>query len=117
MHDDSVCRHAVEAARLILHRVDEMNATQTIPPTRLGIGLHLGVALTGNVGGGDRKEYTVIGDAVNLTARIEQATKPFQAQLLVSEQVAHALPDIEAEDLGMVELKGQAKAVRLFKIV
>ena len=117
VHDDSVCRHAVEAARLILHRVDEMNATQTIPPTRLGIGLHLGVALTGNVGGGDRKEYTVIGDAVNLAARIEQATKPFQAQLLVSEQVAHALPDIEAEDLGMVELKGQAKAVRLFKIV
>ena len=117
VHDASVCRHAVDAARLILQRVGEMNATKVIPQTRLGIGLHLGVALTGNVGGGDRKEYTVIGDVVNLAARIEQATKTFQAQLLVSEEVANAVPGIEGEDLGLVELKGQINAVRLFKLV
>jgi adenylate cyclase len=114
--DAALCQHAVEAAQVILRRVDELNASQKIPPTRLGIGLHLGLALTGNVGGADRKEYTVIGDAVNLTARIEQATKQFQAQLIISEDVARSLDGSAGEDLGLVELKGQAKPVRLFKL-
>lgn len=114
--DTGLCRNAVDASMAILRRVDEMNAAQLIPPTRLGIGLHLGVAITGNVGGGDRKEYTVIGDVVNLAARIEQATKTFQAQLLVSEEVAHSLGAHHGEDLGLVELKGQAKPARLFKL-
>jgi adenylate cyclase len=116
VNDPAVCQHAVEAAHVILRQVDAMNAAQKIPPTRLGIGLHLGVALTGNVGGGDRKEYTVIGDVVNLAARIEQATKQFHAQLLISEEVAKALKDPVGEDLGLVELKGQAKPTRLFKL-
>jgi adenylate cyclase len=117
LDDSEPCRNAVNASTMILEKIDEMNRGQKIPPTRLGIGLHLGMAITGNVGGGERKEYTVIGDAVNLAARIEQATKQFQAQLIVSEEVFRALASPEGEDLGMVELKGQAKPVRLIKLV
>jgi adenylate cyclase len=117
LDDSEPCRNAVDASRIILEKIDEMNRGQKIPPTRLGIGLHLGMAITGNVGGGERKEYTVIGDAVNLAARIEQATKQFQAQLMVSEEVFRALASPAGEDLGMIELKGQAKPVRLFKLV
>ncbi len=116
LDDAAVCEHAVEAAHVILRQVNTMNEAGQIPPTRLGIGLHLGVALTGNVGGGERKEYTVIGDVVNLAARIEQATKQFHAELLISEDVAKALDGIAGEDLGLVELKGQARPVRLFKL-
>ncbi len=114
--DASQCRHAVQAAQAILARVEELNRAERIPPTQLGIGLHLGVAITGNVGGGDRKEYTVIGDVVNLASRIEQATKQFHCQLIVSEAVSHALTTFAGEDLGMVELKGQPRPVRLFKL-
>jgi adenylate cyclase len=114
--DGEQCQHAVEAARVILRRVDELNREQRIPPTRVGIGLHLGVALTGNVGSGERKEYTVIGDVVNLASRIEQATKQFQTRLLVSEAVMKSLAGESGEDLGLVELKGQARPVRLFKL-
>lgn len=114
--DAALCQLAVDAAKAILQCVDELNRNQRLPPTRLGIGIHLGVAITGNVGSGDRKEYTVIGDVVNLASRIEQATKLFHAQLIVSEAVARALPGLGGEDLNLVELKGQPQPVRLFKL-
>ena len=116
LDDQHPCANAVRAARSILAEVDALNQKGAILPTRLGIGLHLGVAITGNVGGGERKEYTVIGDVVNLAARIEQATKSFSAQLLVSEAVFANLTQETGEDLGLVELKGQSQPARLFKL-
>lgn len=118
LEDTERCRHAILASEEILERVETLNATGTIPPTRLGIGLHMGQAVTGNVGSNERKEYTVIGDVVNLASRIEQATKLFAARLLISEAVWQVI-DQQAhpgEDLGEVELKGQAKPARLFKL-
>jgi adenylate cyclase len=116
LDDSNPCQHAVRASHVILDKVAELNQSEAITTSRLGIGLHLGVAITGNVGGGERKEYTVIGDVVNLAARIEQATKTFAAQLLVSEEVFKNLGKVDAEDLGLVELKGQAKPARLYKL-
>lgn len=116
LENSDPCANAVRAAHSILNQVTALNQNGAILPTRLGIGLHLGVAITGNVGGGDRKEYTVIGDVVNLAARIEQATKAFGAQLLVSEAVFAKLHEEPGEDLGLVELKGQSQPARLFKL-
>ena len=114
--DGEQCRHAVECGHSLLDCVERLNREQAIPPTRIGIGLHLGTALTGNVGGGERKEYTVIGDVVNLAARIEQATKQFNARLLASEAVVKNYSGPTGEDLGPVELKGQTAATRLFRL-
>jgi adenylate cyclase len=116
--DAEHCRHAVNASREILERLDRLNAAGKIHPTRVGIGLHVGEAVTGNVGSTDRKEYTIIGDVVNLASRLEQATKDFQARLLVSEEVRRsldaAMPGVE--ELGPVMLKGQPNPARIFKI-
>lgn len=117
--DPESCCHAVAAAHALLDVAERLSREKRIPPTRLGIGLHLGLAITGNVGGEERKEYTVIGDVVNLSSRVEQATKMFGARLLVTEAVLDALGErrpAEAQDLGPVELKGQTRAVRLFKL-
>jgi len=118
IQDDKQCHHAVKAAMEILAHVEQLNAEGRIPPTRLGIGLHIGPVITGNVGGMERKEYTIIGDAVNLASRIEQATKQLGGQLLVSQTVATKITSAKftAQDMGLIELKGQAEPVRLFKL-
>lgn len=118
VNDTGPALHAVQAAQEILRVVEDLNASGKIPPTRLGIGLHLGEAVTGNVGSSERKEYTIIGDVVNLASRIEQATKQFSARLLVSEAVLKQLDVAKypAEDLGDVELKGQSKPARLYRL-
>jgi adenylate cyclase len=116
--DAERCSHAVGASLGILERLDRLNAAGKIHPTRVGIGLHMGEAVTGNVGSTDRKEYTIIGDVVNIASRLEQATKEFQARLLISEAVVRsldtAMPDVE--DLGLVALKGQPNPARIFKV-
>ena len=119
VNDSIASRHAVAAATEILSLVDRFNAEGRIPATRLGIGLHAGRAVTGNVGSAARKEYTIIGDAVNLASRIEQATKQFGGSLLVSEAVwKHLDPaDRRGEDLGEVTLKGQSHPTRLFRLL
>lgn len=117
--DGEQCRHAVDTAFEILKGVDRLNESATLPTTRLGIGLHMGQAVTGNVGSTDRKEYTVIGDVVNLASRIEQATKQFGARLIVSATVWEKLQPLgayRAEDLGLAELKGQTRPTQLFKL-
>ena len=118
IQDDKQCHHAVDAAMEILRQVERLNGEGRIPATRLGIGLHIGRVMTGNVGGTERKEYTIIGDAVNLASRIEQATKQLGGQLLVSQAVATMIADANStvQDMGLIELKGQAQPVRLFKL-
>ena len=102
LDDARHCEHAVDASLKILERLDRLNAAGKIPPTRVGIGLHMGEAVTGNVGSSQRKEYTIIGDVVNLASRLEQATKQFHALLLISEVVRQKLDATVsgAEDLG-----------------
>lgn len=116
--DAQLCANAVRCALGLLQEVERLNAVGEIPPTRIGIGLHVGPAVTGIVGSDVRKEYTVIGDTVNLAARVEQATKQLACSLLISEAVHSALPasEFSAVDMGMVELKGQSKPAHLFKL-
>lgn len=109
--------NALNAARAILERVDALNLSGAIPPTQIGIGLHAGRVFTGNVGTAQRKEYTLVGETVNLAARIEQACKDYDAHLLVSENVIAGLGAAPAAaDLGPVSLRGQAKPIRLYKL-
>ena len=116
--DARQCVHAVDASREILQRLDQLNAAGEIHPTRIGIGLHMGEAVTGNVGSNQRKEYTIIVDVVNLASRLEQATKEFQARLLISDALRRNLDGAlsNVEDLGLVELKGQPHPARVFKL-
>lgn len=115
--DDAHCVNAVNAGLALLKSLASMNEQGQISPTRIGIGIHAGDVVSGNVGSYSRKEYTIIGDVVNLAARVESACKEFDAQLLVSTAVASRLsPEITAQDLGPVAIKGQISPLRLYRL-
>lgn len=106
------------AAREIAAEIDALNKDGVIPLTAVGIGLHVGPAITGNVGSSDRKEYTIIGDSVNLAARIEQMNKEFRSTILASDAVFHAVGGIPgAEALPPVTVKGRQQPVQLYRVL
>src|SRR5215471_6999873 len=99
----------------IMLELDGLISRGLVAPTRIGIALHAGPAIIGNVGSVDRKEYTVIGDVVNVAFRIEALNKEFGSTLLISEPVrCHA--GIEAEPLAPMTLRGRHEPVTVFRV-
>jgi adenylate cyclase len=109
---------AMRCALDILDRVNTLNAAADFPLTKLGIGIHTGSTITGSVGSAQRQEYTLLGETVNLAARIEQATKDYSAQLLVSEEtlLEASMAELTPIEIGDVLLRGQAQSIKLWKI-
>lgn len=111
-------RRAVEAGYELLRAVERVNETGEYPPTRIGIGLHAGEVVTGNIGTPQRREYTVIGEVVNIAARVEALNKEFDSQFLISsavyEDVKDDVPD--AKDLGSVTVKGSEAPIEIYQL-
>ena len=85
------CRKAFEAARRMAVHLAEINSTlaHDLPePLRIGIGIHAGPAIIGEMGYGRATGLTAIGDAVNTASRLEALTKEFSCQLIASQAVA-----------------------------
>jgi adenylate cyclase len=109
-------KNAVNASLEIVNTLEKMIQKGDIPATGIGIGLHCGDAVTGNVGSADRREYTIIGDVVNLASRIEQLNKSYGSRILVSEDVRQKISDFNCEEIGQVTVKGRQAPVRIFKL-
>lgn len=83
----NISQNAVIAARQIIEKVKIENETGDIPKTRIGIGLHYGQAVIGNIGSSLRKQYSITGSVVIIASRIEQLNKTYNAQLTISKEV------------------------------
>lgn len=106
-HADAALTAAVEIDRLVAKRFDGA--------VRIGIGLNTGAVIAGTIGGGGRHEFTVIGDAVNVAARVEQLTKQTGDAILLTEECFRAIErDLELADRGHHDLKGKRAPVRLY---
>jgi adenylate cyclase len=116
--DGRACQNAVAAALEIARRIDELNAAGAIPSTRIGIGLHAGEVVTGSVGSPARKEYTLIGDVVNLASRIEGLNKQMESRILISDQVYRELHDVPASATSRetIIVKGRTEPVQIYQL-
>jgi adenylate cyclase len=82
----------------------------------VGIGVSAGEAVAGTVGTEDRMEYTVIGDSVNLAARLESNAKP--GQILISHPTYERVRDlVQARPLGRIRVKGKEEEVEVYEVL
>ncbi len=102
-----------------LVRFNKLRAKQNYPPTNIGIGVHSGPVVIGTLGSDARMDSTVLGDAVNLAARLEGLTKNYRLPMLVSEDSKNLISHLEEFNwrlLDRITVKGKSEPVRIFEV-
>ena len=119
-HDDDPDR----AARTAIAMISEMwrwNADRRqhgLKTVDMGVGLNTDMVVSGNIGSPKRMDYTVIGDGVNLAARLESACKAYSARILASEATVSKLRGTyRMRDIDLVIVKGKTRPVRVFELL
>jgi len=118
VEDENHTDNAVKAASEIIQQLNFYNEEGKIAKTNVGIGIHCGEVVTGNVGTEDRKQYSVTGNTVILAARLEQLNKEFNSSVIVSKDVIDNMKTegVEFIPLGNVTIKGFANPIEVYKL-
>lgn len=117
VEDANHAQHAVLAALEMqknLRQLDEPFQKRGWPRLEIGVGINTGVMTVGDMGSTVRKAYTVMGDAVNLGARLEGITKEYGVGILVGELTSQQCPDIAFKEIDRVRVKGKEAPVTIF---
>jgi len=119
-----VSNHADKALQTALSQLEELeklnNELQKDSKIiiEIGIGIHTGLAVVGEMGSKGRSDYTIIGDNVNLASRIEGLTKTFGVKLIISESTKNQLTQkYHLKYLASVVVKGKSSAINLYEVL
>ena len=111
-HEDK----ALECAKQIALNMEELNVefgARGLPPIKIGIGINSGEAIVGNMGSEQRFDYTAIGDAVNIAARLESGTKAAGVDVLIGASTQQRT-SIDLKALPAIEAKGKAEKLKVY---
>jgi adenylate cyclase len=117
--DEDQALHACLAALEMQKRMETLADEIVIPGYRLSmrIGINTGLVMAGNMGSEERFNFTVIGDNVNLAARLEPLNKLYGTEIIISEFTREMLGDrLNVRELDSVRVKGKKNAIRIFEL-
>jgi len=120
LKDKNHARHAVTAALEMQHKVKELQASfkeRQWPTIHIGIGLNSGVMSVGDMGSHYRRNYTVLGDEVNLGSRVEGLTKFYGVDIIVTEHTQQNQPKIVFRQLDRVRVKGKQQSINIYEAI
>ena len=121
LDDEDHAEHAVATAVAMVRALEELNrawAAAGRPTLGIGIGINSGEMIAGTIGSRQVRSYTVIGDAVNLGARIESLNKEYGTSIIISDATRRQLrTPWPLRPLGSVVVKGKSVAVDIFEVV
>jgi adenylate cyclase len=89
-----------------------------VPHIDLRIGICTGEAVVGNIGSENTRSYTVVGDTVNVAARLERANRVYGTQILINESTAQAIgSQFETREIDTISVKGKTETTRIFELL
>lgn len=118
--DEKHAEHALLSALAMQKRIKEIGPAyikRGWPKLEIGVGLNCGVMNVGDMGSTFRRAYTVMGDAVNLAARLEGQTKEYGVGILVSENIVNAVPSVVYRELDRIRVKGKLEPISIYEPV
>ncbi len=121
LEDKDAPLNAVKAALDMIAALEQLNkdlVEEGLEPIGIGVGVHTGQVVIGNVGSPERMEYTAIGDVVNTASRIESLTRKFDADILISADTFRAVGEaVRTHYRGSAEVKGKAHLVEIYQVL
>ncbi len=116
-HARNACRAALDC-QAALKPLNAENELKGLPKIKARIGIHSGEVSAGAVGALDRSNYTVLGDNVNLAARLEGANKEYDTSIMISEATwALVAGKFQVRELDLIRVVGKKVAVRIFELI
>lgn len=120
LKDKNHAYHAIVSALEMLKKLEPINkemAANKWPEIKIGIGINSGMMSVGDMGSRYRRNYTVLGDAVNLASRVESLSKFYGVNLIVTEFTQHNQPKFVFRKLDKVRVKGKNKGIDIFEVI
>ncbi|MDB4993499.1 MAG: Adenylate cyclase [Myxococcaceae bacterium] len=109
-------RRSIRTALLVAEEARKRCEAKSFPNLAIGIGIHTGETIVGDIGG-KRREYTAIGDVVNVAARVESANKELGTTILITRAMKDAVgDDVETRETPPVSLRGRVGQIELFEV-